>query len=990
MAKLTKHVLLMLCLSALPCLLWAQGVISGKVTDAKGTPLAGATVANRAGHSVQTDTEGRFTIQYNSNKEKITVSHVGYTTQVLAAANPMNVVLQDEASGLSEVIVTGLSSSVKRSNAANAVARLNATQLTGSSRPPTLDGAMSGKVAGAQITANTGAPGGGLSIRLRGVSTVLGSSEPLFVIDGVIVNNSQLPTGAGTKSFNGATGLNAGTQDQAPNRIADINPADIESIDILKGPSAAAVYGTRANGGVVIITTKRGKSGKTKLSVSQDVGFTKASKLLGSSGWNREKITAYGGAYHLSENEALDLLEASNGKTWDYEKLIWGSTGFISNTNATISGGNDKTRFYVSGSLQKETGIQKKTGYERRSVRVNLDHKMNEFVDFKVSSNYLNTNSSRSFTGNDNNGVSLSYSMAYIPNFINLTRNEDGTYPSSPTTGQNIFEIVDRAENKESTNRFLNSGEINFNLLKKERSSLRLSFRGGLDYLLSEPRVYMPEDLQYQARRATPGASRYAYNKVFYTYVQSALTFNANVGNNIDLTTQAIVLRDDQKREFSWIQGDGLLPGQRNPSTAQVRLTESLIEKETVVAFDLGQEANWDDKIIGRVGVRADKSTLAGANYNKLYYFPRGSAAINLTNFGFWKSSVISQLKPRVAYGQTSGFPIFNGAYSALSAINYDGLLGSVAPTVLGLSKLDPEKASELEFGVDLGLLNNRVTLEATYYNKKIKNFLFAYALAPSSGVTSFLVYPVGDLQNKGLELGLNAAVVRKRNFEWTSSVQYWQNRSKVTRLTVPPAYVANSGFGAYGRKRLQEGYSPTAWWGPDSSGKLIAYRDAQPKYQVSWTNTLKFANGFEFSMFWHTSQGGYNSSLTRQVKDEGGTTKDWSTPTKTGEPVGLERGASTVISNFVMDASYIRLREASLYYTVPASVLQSVFKKGIERVKVGVSGQNLLTFTDYFGYDPEVSNFNSANAGAALTTGVDLAPFPAVRRIFFHLNIEF
>ncbi|MFT3827107.1 MAG: SusC/RagA family TonB-linked outer membrane protein [Chitinophagaceae bacterium] len=989
MKKLSKYVVFVLFLSALPGLLSAQNSVSGKITDAKGVPVAGATVSVRGGQSVQTDADGVFTIKH-SGKEKITISHIGYTTQVVNAANLLNVVLQDEAAGLSEVIVTGLSSSIKRGNAANAVTRLNASQLTGSTRPPTLDGAMSGKVPGAQITANTGAPGGGMSIRLRGVSTVLGSSEPLFVIDGVIVNNSQLPTGAGTRSFNGATGLNAGTQDQAPNRISDINPADIESIDILKGPSAAAVYGTRANGGVVIITTKRGKSGKTKLSINQDLGFTKASKLLGSSGWDAEKIAAYGGAYNLSENDALNLLQAANGKTWDYEKIVWGNTGFISNTNATVSGGNEKTRFYVSGSLQKETGIQKKTGYDRKSLRVNLDHKLNDFIDFKISTSYLNTYSSRSFTGNDNNGISLSYSMAYIPNFVNLTRNADGSYPVSPTTGQNLLETVDRAENKERTNRFLNSGELNFNLLKNDRSSLKLSFRGGMDYLMSEPRVYMPEDMQYQSRRATPGASRFAYNKAFYTYLQSSLTFNTNIGNNIDLTTQAIVLRDDQKREMSWIQGDGLLPGQRNPSTAQVRLTESLVEKETVVAFDLGQEVNWDDKVVGRIGVRADKSTLAGTNYNKLYYFPRGSVAINLTNFDFWKSSVISQLKPRVAYGQTSGFPIFNGAYSPLSGINYGGLLGSIAPVVLGLSKLDPERASELEFGLDLSLFNNKVTLEATYYNKKVKNFLFAYALAPTSGVTSFQVYPVGDLDNKGIELGLNATVLQRKDFEWTTSVQFWKNKSKITRLTVPPAYVANSGFGAYGRKRLQQGYSPTAWWGPDSSGALIAYHDAQPKFQLSWNNTLRFAKGFEFSMFWHTSQGGYNASLTRQVKDEGGTTKDWSNPSKTGNTVGFDRARETAISNFVMDASYIRLREASLYYTLPANITHGIFKKGVEKLRLGISGQNLLTLTDYFGYDPEVSNFNSANAGGSLTTGVDLAPFPAVRRVFFHLNVEF
>lgn len=990
MRKIMRQLLPILFGLVLPLLSAAQQQVKGRVTDETGAPLAGATVTVKGTKIVaQTDVNGNFSLNVPANYSKLEISYVGFSAQTITAgAGETIVALKEDDTNLNEVVVTGLASSIKRSNAANSVARIGAKELTGSTRPPTIDGAMSGKVAGAQITANTGAPGGGLSIRLRGVSTVAGSSEPLYVIDGVIVSNDQFATGAGTRAFNGATGLNAGSQDQAPNRISDINPADIESIEVLKGPSASAIYGSRAGAGVIVITTKRGKSGKSRINISQDLGFSKASKLLGSSDWSPEKIAQYGGIYGgISEEEALELYNAAGGKTWDYEKMIWGNTGFISNTNLNISGGNDRTKFYIAGSFQDETGIQKKTGFTRKSFRVNVDHKYNDFIDFKVSSSFINSNSSRSFTGNDNNGVSLSYSIAYIPNFLDIARRPDGSYPTIPGRNQNPMEIVDRAENKEKTNRFLNSGELNIALLKREKTTLKLAFRGGVDYLLSEPTTYVPEDLQFMADVANKGAIRLTNNKALYTYMQAGLNFSTNVGNNIDLTTGLVFLRDDQKTDQSFIQGEGLLPGQRNPSTALVKLTDNNQTRSSVVAFDASQEVNWDDKVIGRVGLRADKSTLAGLNFDKYYYYPRAALAVNIANFGFWKSGIVNQVKPRVAYGEASGFPSIDAVYSNLLGVTYGGSLGSVPPTLLGLSALDPERAREIEVGLDLGFFNNKISLEATWYNKKVVDFLFPFTLSPGSGVTSFKLYPVGDIVNKGIEIGLNAQIVKNRNVEWSSGVQFWTNKSEVTRLTIPPSFVAGSGFGAFGRKRIQLGKSPTAWWGFDEDGNLIDHKDYQPDFQLSWNNNLRFAKNLEFNMLWHTSQGGHNSSLTRLLKDEGGTTHDWSTVGKSGEPLGVER-QDGVIYNYIFDASYIRLREAGLYYSLPSSIIKGSFREHVQNIRIGFSAQNLVTITNYYGYDPEVSNFNTGNAGGALTGGVDLSPFPMAKRFFFHLNI--
>ncbi|MBK7884515.1 MAG: TonB-dependent receptor plug domain-containing protein [Chitinophagaceae bacterium] len=404
---------LLILFAVLPFFAFSQTQIQGKVLDAvKNTALEGATVIEKKSKTtVVSNAAGEFSIKIPGGATSITVSYVGYVNKTVSISgeNPITIYLEEDYSKLNEVVVTGLATGIKRSNAANSVGTINAKQLNGSTRPQTLDAAMQGKMPGAQISANSGAPGGGFSVRLRGVSSINQNSEPLFIIDGVYANNAQNATGAGTGPFSGATGQTSGTQDQAPNRLADLNPADIENIEILKGPSAAAIYGTRANAGVVIITTKKGKAGKTTIGFGQDIGIVKAINLIGmhKTPWNEQKISE--GSWLVSDAKMLELFNANGAgsKTNDYEKIIYGNTGFISNTRLNVSGGTDKARFYAAGGRWNETGIQKRTGYSRNSVRLNADFKPTSWWDIGVATNYLNTSSNRSFSGNDNNGVSL-------------------------------------------------------------------------------------------------------------------------------------------------------------------------------------------------------------------------------------------------------------------------------------------------------------------------------------------------------------------------------------------------------------------------------------------------------------------------------------------------------------------------------------------------------------------------------------------------------
>ncbi len=996
MSKKTKVAVYLICavlIGLFPTFAFAQKDITGKVMDAaKNVPLEGATIFESISkNSTVSARDGSFSLKGAASAKKVTVTYTGYAAKTISlTGSDLMVTLEEDFSKLTEVVVTGLATSIKRGNSANSVGSISAKQLTGSTKPVTLDGAMQGKISGAQISANSGAPGGGFSVRLRGVSSINQNSEPLYIIDGVYANNAQNATGAGTGPFSGATGQTSGTQDQAPNRLADLNPADIENIEILKGPSAAAIYGTRANAGVIIITTKKGKAGRTSMSIAQDVGVVNAINLIGmqKTPWDAQKIAD--GAWLVSNADMLTLFNANGAgaKTTDYEDLIYGNTGFHSNTKLTISGGSDKARFYASAGRLSETGIQKRTGYSRNSVRLNGDFKPTSWWDIGITTNLLNSNSDRSFSGNDNNGVSLGYNLAYLPNWLDLNP-VNGVYPANPLTGQNILQVVDRSTNNEKVNRFISSFNSNMFLLRKDNQSLKLNIQGGIDYVHQENVVIMPEDVQFQRQRPNPGAARFTSTRARNTNMQAFLVYNVKV-NKFDLTTTAGAVRLDQSNRVQWFQGEGIPAGTNNPTTGLVQLSflnNGRFYDEGMVAQ---QEINWDDKIIATAGVRRDRSTLNG-DKEKFYNFPKASLAINIANFDFWKFDKINLFKLRAAYGETGNPPSYGALFNSLTTSAIGGSTGFVTPTSLGNPTIRPETASEFEFGLDVALLDSRISFEASVYNKKVRDFIDVFVLSPGTGVNSLTAFNVGDFTNKGVEIGLGGVVVKTAKVKWNSNLNWYTNETKITRMIIPEKAVAASGFGAFGTQRQRVGTSPTAWYGsPNVNGRPTQYEDAQPKWQASWSNNITFAKNFEFAFLFHRSHKNYNSSLNQELTDEGGTSPDWSVKDKNGVPVGIARqlgqpGITT--RQFIVDASFTKLREVSLYYTVPKSVYaNSSMFKGLEQVKIGASAQNVFVWTNYYGYDPEGANFGNRPTIAP----VDLLSFPAARRIYFHFNVNF
>ena len=365
--------------------LLAQLSVNGNVKDTNEENLVGVSIQLKGSTSgTVTDIDGNFSIEIPDNSGVLIFSYTGYqiTEVEVSSANASNlqIVMEDDFARIDEVVITGLATNIKRSNLANNVSTVSTELLNGTTTGATLDGALYGKMTGVFINSAGGAPGGQTAMRLRGISSLSGNNQPLIILDGVYISNVQLTNGSAV-----ASGANAGREEGGSNRIGDINPDDIESIEVLKGASAAAIYGTRANAGVIIITTKRGSAGKTKISFDQDVGVNTIQNFVGRRQFTPSLVESI---YGSSERQIFEAAQA-RGEIFDYEKELYGEEGLILDSRLSISGGKDKTQFYFNLSRRDEDGIMKFTGFERNSVRLNLDHKISDRLKVGISSNFV-------------------------------------------------------------------------------------------------------------------------------------------------------------------------------------------------------------------------------------------------------------------------------------------------------------------------------------------------------------------------------------------------------------------------------------------------------------------------------------------------------------------------------------------------------------------------------------------------------------------------
>ncbi|GJM31824.1 MAG: SusC/RagA family TonB-linked outer membrane protein [Saprospiraceae bacterium] len=948
----------------------AQFSVSGTVTDQDGVSLIGVSILVK-GSSVGTvsDLDGSYELNIPGSNAILEFSYTGFKAvnkPVSAENNKIDVMMSEDITNLEEIVVSGLASTIKRSNLANAVATISNEEITGVTTQQTLDGALYGKLPGVNVVQNNGAPGGGIAIRLRGVSSLSGNNQPLIILDGVYITNAEIPSGS---RF--ASGANVGIEEGSSNRLADINPDDIESIEVLKGASAAAIYGTRANAGVMIITTKKGKAGDTKVSLEQDLGFNTISNKVGRRTFaNKEEVAA---AFPTEPNAPIEWEAARQaGKIFDYEDEIYGETGLISETRLNVSGGNQKTQFYISGGYRNEDGIIKNTGFDRFSARLNITHEISKSFTISTSTNYVNSAASRSFTGNENEGgLSYGYTLAFTRDYVDLHPDEDGNYPDNPNyTGNPLF-VRDHAKNEEDNNRFIQGARFEWKALQLDNQVLRFVVNGGFDILNNETFVYVPETHQAQ-RGLTNGFVGVGKNKISNYNYQVTGSHDFYTAAGLSFSTQAGISYLNIDRDFLLNRTTQLIPLQTNVSQGGAQVIEQTLENEEEFGFIVQESVNWDDKIIGTVGVRLDKSSLNG-DPNKYYTFPRASLALNIANFDFWNAEQVEQFKLRIAYGETGNSATYSSLFTSLENLTIGGSSGFVNDRQQGNPNLAPEISSELEFGADFTFLNGKVGLEVTYYIRKVKDLLYDRSLPTSSGFTNEIRNDL-DLENRGFELSLLLNPVRSTAFSWSSSFNFWFNNSEITRLGIPdgdegediPSFVPpNVGFGfGLGTFYINEGSSITAFWGRDDAGNPAISGDASPDFQLGWYNQLKFGKRLTLNFLAHWKQGGEVLNLTRLLSDSGVTTPN--------EDLDIE--------GFIEDASYLRLREIGAYYTLPIN------GNFIESIRLGVSARNLFTLTSYSSYDPETST----KGGSGLSTGLEVSPFPSSKQAYFHISFNF
>ena len=989
--KNSNHRILLFLLLILPCFVFAQNTLSGKVSDEKGDTVPFANVIEKGtSNGVTTDMEGNFTIEVPNLPVTLVFSSLGYTTveQEVTSTSPITVTMPESTEALEEVVITGLATSIKRSNSANAIAMISAEELVGTTPPSTLEGALYGKFAGVVINANSGAPGGGISVKLRGVTSLQGNTQPLYIIDGIYIDNSSIAAGLNAVSA-AAAGGSASNQDNPTNRIADINPEDIESISILKGASTAAIYGSRAAAGVIIITTKRGKAGETKFSFTQSTGWNSAINLLGLRNFTEQRVRDTFG-----DGTVADFVAARNqGRLIDYEDEVYGESGFISITNFNMSGGNENTRFYASVSHNNENGIVNNTGYEKTSLRLNFDHRATDFFKVAFSTNYVYSSTDRGFFNNDNSGTTIGISLVGTTPWLELFPNSDGVYPDNPVGASNALQTRDLVKNNETVNRIIMGGSANLNLYKNDNSNLELILRGGLDFYGQQSRAIFPKELQFQkpSNGGLNGVSIQGDTQNKNYNLSAFLVHNYNTGDDLNFRTQAGLTREYFNQNTVLITATGLVASETNVDQAANTGVDQTRFKQEDSGFFIQEEVNFQDKFIATLGVRGDKSSNNG-DANKLLYHPKASLAVNLNKFDFWnQDSEWNQLKLRIAYGEAANFPPFGALFTSYNSFSSNGLLGISLIGIRGDENLKAERQKELEFGADVSFFNGLLNFEATYYIKTIEDLTLLAALEPSTGFTQQYVN-AGELRNKGIELTLNATPVITNDFQWNTGITFFKNKSEITKLDVEPFNIG--AFGAtLGTFRIEEGESATQIVGigpnPGASG-FQKWGDAEPDFQMAFTNYLTYKD-FELSFLFQWKQGGDNVNLTTLLSDLNGTTHDYDDIDL--DPAGVlgngsyrlsQLGASAEV--FVEDASYLRLRELGFYYTLPNKYLSEFLGGSIDQVKLGFSGTNLINIFDYNSFDPEVSNFG----GNTPFTGVEVTPFPSSKRYLFHLTVKF
>ncbi len=960
--------------------------VTGTVTDAQtGEPIEGARITVRGtllgANSVA---GGRFNVpNAPEGAIAIAVRRIGYAPTVInlaAGQNEVRASLTKDLFHLSEVVVTGQATVVERRNLANAVATVSAEEISRVSAQ-SVEHALQGKVPGATISSNSGAPGGGVQMRMRGITSINATSEPLYVVDGIVLSNVAIPSNqnAVTRSTGGSN-PNL-TQDGQVNRIADLNPNDIENVEILKGASASAIYGSRASNGVVIITTRRGRLGGRQINAIQRVGFSAISNTLGS-----RTFTTEAEAVGVFGPSAATYFKP--GVVYDQEKELAGQKPISAESVIDMSGGDENTRYFLSGLWKDDGGIIDNTGFAKQSVRANLNQDFGSRLSLSVQTNLTRTLAQRGLTNNDNTSVSFWMALPFTPSFVDLRRTADGTFPVNPFVASNPLQTAALMKNDETVWRSIASSRLTFNAIEQPRFSLRFTGTAGADYFTQENSLLFPPELQFEPiDDGEPGTALLSNSNnlnlngganAVLTFSPEGAPFTATTSVGLGASTRDLQISRITSRNL--VGGIGIVSAGTN-----IQVIEQRQRVEDFSMFAQEELLLLGERMLLTAGISADRSS-ANSDTKKLFAYPKVSGSFRFPQ----PFRGLEEVKIRAAVGQSGNQPLFGQKFTPLTATqNINGLPGLVVQGTVGSTDLRPEKQTEFEGGADLAFAGGRGTLEVTGFRKDISDLLLQRTLAPSSGFATE-IFNGGKLRTTGIELGMNIVPIQSARTEWVFRTTYFSTRSKIVELTVPS--FTTGGFGtSLGSFEIEEGESATQIVGndvlPDGSRVVRKIGDATPDFNMSFTNDIRFG-GVRLYALLDWQQGGEVVNLTKFLYDLGSNTADYA------DPITVDGKATTVGANrlavwprktaiYVEDASFAKLREVTLSYELPSRMV-SRFGRGVRRAQVSVSGRNLLTFTDYTGLDPEVSNFGNQ----PIARNIDVAPFPPSRSFWLSLTL--
>ena len=958
--------------------------VTGQVKDPSNEGVIGASVIEKGTtNGTMTDMDGKFSLTV-SPKATLTITYIGYKSQEIAVKGsiPLNIVLQENAELLEEVVVIGYGS-VKRKDVTTSVASVSTKDLD--ERPIiSAAAAIQGKAAGVNVIQPNGEPGAGMVVRIRGNSSINASNDPLYVVDGVPMTE-----------------------------INFLSPNDIESMQILKDASSAAIYGSRASNGVVLITTKAGVKGEAKINFSAQAGITEVAKQMKSLNVAQYKDL-------MDELGSINLPDGLKDETNWFDETY--RTGVTQNYLLSVSNANDKLKYFISVCYTNEDGIIKVAFYERYNLRANLENQIRSWLKIGTNLAYSDYSSNGIISGQGANRAGVILSVINTPTYAKIwDENNPGQYYNN-FYGANVthpLENMSRTEdNKTNNNRLLGSAnaEITFSPKLKFKSSVSID------------RVYYHNTSFLDPIKTEYGRSQYGsasdnrslstimvYDNIL-TYDTSIKKHNFNVMAGASGTTSKWSQTYQTVSHF--INGDiktlnaGNKVEQGNGTTASDWAIMSYVGRLSY---------NFDSKYLLTANFRADGSSKLAPG-NRWGYFPSVSAAWRISSEEFMKDlKWIDDLKIRGGWGQT-GNQSGVGDYGYLQLRNITrqnwwetgkaNALPITSPANMSNSELTWETTTQTNIGVDFTVLNNRLTFTADAYYKHTTDLLMDVPLGPTASFSD-IYRNEGEMENKGIEFGINSKNLVGK-FKWDTDFNISFNKNKVKKFDTRQSYFyAQSTTGEYITK-LTTGKPLGMFWGYISDGVNpetgdIMYRDLDksgsitpndktyigdpnPDFTFGLTNNLSY-KGFNLNVFFQGSVGNDIYNLSRMETEGMYDAKNQSTAVLgrwkiPGQITDMPRAVASkenlkTSSRFVEDGSFLRLKSLTLSYNVTGKLLK---KLNIGRLQPYFTAQNLLTFTNYKGFDPEVNQWG----GSALVQGLDWGTYPQTKSYVFGVNVEF